>query len=691
MPQHIAMNESTNSTAMRWRFTVNMRILAMLSLHSEWRVWRMREQPACRVSRDRARAHHRTENPATPSARGYTSTLPRCLLATLAALLLPTSAPLAGAQPPRDEPPPARAVDAPPEADAAMRAYRTLRGWLDEWSVPARPEPAALPSCVGAAVILRLDGRVLGRGTAALPNELAALDRDEHAGGGGGPVWQAFLEAFSEADRRLPVSRDVLRSDRARELGRRVTVSLELGGPVIPITADTFDDLDALLAPGLDGVSVRVDRQVRAFFPGAMLASGLTPAAAARQLIVGLTGRPEAALESLAVLREKSKITLARFRSTHLAQGIEGDEPRFLARGTRSVSLGEVDSLTKLNTFAVRTARHLAARFPTPDATGHIELARVVGIRRPWMADDPEEPASMVQRAVAVMALRQHAARTRSAPAGEYDPIDAAIQHGLASLLAPDEPARFKGDDPVMAAAVILAAHDAAIDPTWRPTYDSAAEVLRRALPSLIEPRGGAALPPGASAFVAYAAALLNLPDAQPLVRRLFRDTAPDQLVAHMPWLGWAEARLANDGPLPAAAALTDLRQRLWTAQISAFTRDPDEADLLGGIVFSTAARPLPTWHTARALAFIASALPDPRLTPTADRPREIARLLQGVRFLRQLASDDASSWMESRPTTAAGGIRAAPWDPAMPIDATSMTLLTLNHTISSLEQAAGK
>ncbi|MFN7440371.1 MAG: hypothetical protein ACK5TV_09295, partial [Phycisphaerales bacterium] len=107
---------------------------------------------------------------------------------------------------------------------------------------------------------------------------------------------------------------------------------------------------------------------------------------------------------------------------------------------------------------------------------------------------------------------------------------------------------------------------------------------------------------------------------------------------------------------------------------------------LVGGIVFTKSRNPLPTWQAARPIAFIATMLGDPRLTAPDERSRELVRLLTSLRFLRQLQADDSTAWMQALPGSARGGIRSAPWDQRMPVDATAITLMAITESIRSLD-----
>jgi hypothetical protein len=78
--------------------------------------------------------------------------------------------------------------------------------------------------------------------------------------------------------------------------------------------------------------------------------------------------------------------------------------------------------------------------------------------------------------------------------------------------------------------------------------------------------------------------------------------------------------------------------------------------------------------------------LGDQRLTEDAEVPQETMRLLESLRFLRQLTADEAECHMYKDPAKALGGVRNSLFDQRMPPEATAMTLLAVCETIKSLE-----
>jgi len=77
-----------------------------------------------------------------------------------------------------------------------------------------------------------------------------------------------------------------------------------------------------------------------------------------------------------------------------------------------------------------------------------------------------------------------------------------------------------------------------------------------------------------------------------------------------------------------------------------------------------------------------AAMLGDPALTPEGERPRELARLLPTLRFLRQLSAGEAESRLYPNPERASGAVRLALWDQRQPPEATAMTLIAVTETV---------
>ncbi len=258
--------------------------------------------------------------------------------------------------------------------------------------------------------------------------------------------------------------------------------------------------------------------------------------------------------------------------------------------------------------------------------------------------------------------------------------------------LALVEPGEIEPSDDGVAAAVawvVLARLGAEADEDLQPFFASCGSMLAEHAAA----ERGEAMPGVAGAVLVWAMAEragLTGQDRDVAVRdlrALYTTTRPGGLVGLMPWLGWAELRLAGDGPVLAGAALRQVREQVWQHQLTIADTGLADRDLVGGIIFTQGAASLPTWTTARPAALCATMLGDPRLTTVAEASGEVVRLIGAMRFLMQLSAREAESAFLPRADLARGGIREAVWSPHQPPEASAMTLLTVCEFLRSVER----
>ncbi len=557
-----------------------------------------------------------------------------------------------------------------------MAAYREVDSWVRAWRVPESDPAVAVPGCAGVHVQLRLDGVLIGRGqsmSAEGASCAAALAR-------------AAREAMELAQSRMLLPNDATRDAALAGYAQRVTVSLELAGPIVVFEPRTWEEAEIMLAPGLDGVAVRIVPEraapgpIEAAFPSLMMASGALPHRTLGGLCAKVIGEggAAAALEPPAVIRTRHALRMYRFRTTHLAQCEPGGAPMFLHRGARLIEQSEITA-AELHRMAESMAAHL---------------------RRAVEGDLPHESA-----ALAALALRRHAGG--SAASDQQRASARAAEAAISKLAA-------KATELSEAAALlalIAESHEFGLPAPELPGpwLDRHARLSAR-LALGNQPPGdllGRAPGPvrGLYALTLALYPMLATPTGSTYdqsresarvdssIRALLAATPQGELVAHMPWLGWAELELARrrqtaDGKpadIPSAIALREMRRQVWEHAISAADAD-DAPDFAGGIVFTRGRSPLPTWQSVRPLVFIAAMLRDPRLTDPPERMSELVKLLEAVRFIRQLQADDSIGWMSPDPAAAVGGVRAAPWDFTLPPDATSLSLLLVTEAIRSID-----
>lgn len=588
--------------------------------------------------------------------------------------------------------------DSPAPADV-MAAYRRVEGWVRSLSPPPATDEG-VAGASGACVTLRFGGVVVGRGVS-----MGEGDDESEA------VARAAGRAIAQARERLPVERDAMREEALLDAARAIAIDLQVAHALTPLLGETFDDAGLEAGAGLEGVAVRAGDRVRAYFPGLMLSTNTAPG----ESLIAASADLDLPRDELARLKREHGVVAYRFGVTHLAQPGPGEEPVFLFRGGRVVALTEVNA-ANLRRFASGIAAHLqtrlAQRTTGAGADGvERETPGLLGDYEPWR--DAYEPllATPAQRALAAFAA------FRFARSGGVDPGAAAraSRFGwtiLDDIARADSSGAEGGSDAAGSGLTLLALAHAPPRPAEMPRMD--APPLRSALAARCIERATRALrprtpdephaepvPPPARALLACALARVagaahapdNAPElrarAEEAVRALFRDATPASLPNLMPWLGWAElALLARGEPIPTAPALLEMRDLLWEHQVSPADAGVDAPDLVGGIVFTASRSPLPGWQAARPLAFAATMLADPRLTPPDRRPAEAARLVTSLRFLMQLGVDARAAHMFRDRERSVGGVREAPWNQRMTIEASAMTLLAACEAIDAFGAA---
>lgn len=533
---------------------------------------------------------------------------------------------------------------AAPTPAEAIDAFKAAERWLREGAAP--PDASLGAGWTGVRVVARVAGQVVGRGQ-------ALMGTGQDGAGEAGPLIASLRACRGELARRAPDAAGEDASARARALASAAEIELEIAHALTPIPPGDLATLGADLRPGLDGVAVRLGGRIDALFPGELLTMGLDPERAPGVLMARLTGEPSMGLLSAERLASEHGAVVYRFASTHLAQPGPGAPPMFLHRGGRVVEAASLDRAS-LSSFE----RALSARLEAE--------VRIVLERTP-PGVPPEDPDVWL----AGVALARGAEGS--------DGVGALLERARA---------RGPGGDAARALAIAMLVHAQAPMPAWA---DGTLSAWRRDLRSGAE----GALEDPASDLRLWALALSSegagRREVAAWVRARMERVPPGMLAGSMPFLGWAarETRGPEDLADPAGERLLAMRTLVWAHQLGPGDLSPEDRDLLGGVVFTASARPRPTWHTARPLAFLAGAVTDPGMTEPGARIAELSRVLRSTRFLRQLAADEsamAASWSGAAPWA----VRAAPWDQRQPLAAGALTLVTLRETMGAIDALAG-
>lgn len=568
----------------------------------------------------------------------------------------------------------------PVSAASALAAFSTMTGWIEAGAID-EAGAAGFPAVPLATVVLRQDGAAM-----------ASAQVTEGANAVAGEVLlRAFREAWSRAEKFVPRRGDALDAARRETFLSRVTLDVEMSGPLVPMGDDEFFTLDAdplrllrpRLNPGVEGIAARSGRFAHAVTPARMLREGIDPGAALAEVLKRSSGDEGGGLRPLAVLR-KEGVALLRFRCTHIAQFAPGEPGRFLERGGRVVELSDVGEIAAMADLATGMAEHLLSRrWPGVEPLG------VRGDYNPVAGDHDPTVAPALEQALVIAALRR-AGQTRALPEASRTRFARAALE-LAVQLADVDPTRElpATETPVSAAATAWALSG------WAEA-EAGPEVVGLARASGLAAVAGfngdgtfaEGVPVGAYGLVALGLVSAGEASGGAAVRAAFSASPGGALVSQMPYLYWAERRLAGDGAaLPSAAALRDLRDAALRLMLREADVDPSDRDLIGGLVLSGGTSPLPTSQSLRPICVVAAMLGDPTLTRRDgdDFAGLVIRQVEMTRFIGQLAARPAEGHMYRRPGAALGGVRLSVWDQRMPTEATVLGLFSLCETLDAL------
>ncbi len=541
----------------------------------------------------------------------------------------------------RDEPIAPALPTAPvliPKVDDALHAYADVDRALRSWSPPEKLSGAFR----GASVQLRLDGEVVGRGK-------AITDTD------GDALTPALRAAMREARERLKLPPDALEFERLRESAGRMLLSLEVAGELVPISPGSFSELDESLSPAVVGVAARRGDATAGVFPLEMLAFGQTASGAMHSCVSKVTGDPALVLHPVLgtpgrIARDHA-VSYSKFRTVQVVQTDVGAKPLVVHRGMLMYPRSRL-TMAELAAWETGLLGHMTERLKDPDV-------------------------ALADRALSVLAICESALDERAARTAVEG-----LRHAATTAGTPD-----MGESAIF---LIAAAHarerlgDASLGESL---YAAACrKVLAGVRP--LDGAWAAAVPQSLRGMIVYALiadgeAERERRTAEPLLRAVYRDAGAGGVIGHMPWVGWAEVKLAGGGAVKAAQALRDARDLLLEAQFTEERAGEDDADMTGGLVF--AGKRLPTWDSARPLALLADMACDSRFTDEKERLVQVGRVMRTLRFLRQLTVDESSAWLYSE-RGARWGVRGAAWEKPQPLPASAMTLLALARMRKGLE-----
>jgi hypothetical protein len=525
-----------------------------------------------------------------------------------------------------------------PSANDAVQAWVAVRTWMNDGETPNSQDEAArleLENTTAVGVILRLDGRVVGRGIDPSGDELA--------------VRRAFGRAMSQAlgDR---VIGGLPEPWNARP-GRRLCLELELAGPRTPLVGGTLAAAARRLTPGVDGVAIGRGDDVAVALPGRSLSTGTADGLGGTLIrLLDELGLPP---RDLPELRRLDTIRLERFSTFRLGQASPDDPPSPRSRLGDHVPRRSLTAETLMELQSLLADR--IRRWQAPPDPGNPAAPRL------WLGDfDPIAGShSPVEAELGARLLAIRALATVDVDGGE---VPTPTELGEAAM-----------SPQTVDLALLASRHDPTSARLWLDHLERESEVLR---------------PTTAESAARRAAALGSLgTDLVPTER--FDDAHADawaaskglaDILGAFDWLCLAEQfwweRHREIGAR--VESLRAVRSALLARQIE----DPS-SDLDGSIPIRAGNDEVSDSRCIRLLLGMAAlqGIPD----EDAAAQDRAARGLSGlIRFVRQLqvTPEEAADLPAGR--QALFGIQAGPADPRQPLPATAMAVLALDLLIPS-------
>jgi len=364
------------------------------------------------------------------AANAFAAALAMCCISASAAT---PPGPAAAATPPNT---PAAASSRPSEADA-LAAYLAARAWLDADALPSEDSPqarVALTGVTAACVLLRLDGRLVASGEAALPTAtLTAASANDQGVLLRRAVGRAVAKALSDS---------TIASVRAAvgdKVTARLSLEVELAGPVRPLIGRTIAEASLRVAAGDEGIALlRADRCYRAY-PSRLLAADIAsrPDRAITALILE-AGLP---VKDLNAFTADERVSLGRFDTIRLRADSPAALPSTVTRAGRVIETFEI-SPGRLRAMSAQLASRLAGQVVAREPGDSAKGVALLGTLNPT-ADAYAPPfATARDSALGALALAAAArsaeipAATRARAQAQSDALVRSLADSLAGSLA---------------------------------------------------------------------------------------------------------------------------------------------------------------------------------------------------------------------------------------------------------------
>lgn len=581
----------------------------------------------------------------------------------------------------------------PPPAASVLNAWIECRKYVDIGEIPSNSAGFSSPVTWSAVVILRKEGRVIGVGN--------SLEND--------PIRGALGRALADARQRM----DKLGGEPTAINWEQITLELEVGSKPEPLIGGTYLEASREIEPALDGIAVRRGSTWATAHPAVLQA--LNAAAAPDQTLLSLVMQLGLPARDLNEIPATERVGLYSFEVTRIVQPALTMLPTFVNRGSRleptpspseSVQCAQSATDEMLKWFE-RSMIH-ASKGSDSQPAGEQRALQSLGLRGDYLpAEDKDDSinAAPTEQSLAAFAIARYATLNS---ADEQKALRARTV-ALGILTALYDVSEIEKDplaDPKTIAWIVLASLELEIhgdhlkeSPAGVALYENAKALLAKMVAADVKNAVILRGDPLEQSLAAAALASLDsagkpLVDHAELVKAIdqcWNGNSRSQIVGILGWLLLADQKL---GPVPEnhAAIARSARAALSHVQIgvhdgadsSTINRVPP--DLVGAFSLSGYASKGATAQTARPGFALALMMRDPNLTPVGEQYRARSMQIGVVRFLRQLAYDDVSSYLSRNPQRTLGAIRTAPWDSRVAVAGNAMALLCLEESVISIK-----
>ncbi|MBX3355280.1 MAG: hypothetical protein KF724_06245 [Phycisphaeraceae bacterium] len=601
---------------------------------------------------------------------------------------------------------PHSALSEPPSLEEAIGAWIEARAWIDSMEAPVRPSVApdpgarrapggarpeggavAEPADHGAtAVVIRLRGRVVGTG----------IDF--------GPPGDQLRRAVAQALER--VLRDdmvhlIPREDRG-ELGRMLALELEIASAPEPMPGRGLGQITTRYQPALDAIALR--RGDRWVWSMPSVAQASNTANDVVRSCVALLQELGVDARDLPARELPESMAFYRAATRRLAQRQPADAPFEVIRGREVIPVSALGPVGRI-AFAEAMAQFLSAHVarPSPDAPPETRQLGQLGLRgdyRPHLDFHRTLVAPPRDQGVAAWALALFA----TMPEASSDARGRSIATARELLTALESVSDVELDPVESPAAVAFALmadellRGASEQPS--PMTDAFRDRLRDALRARLREDAGA---DGSKAMELAAAALLESRGAgviptEELNSLLDSAWAPGEagaIVGNLPWLLMAERALGAFRNPERGARILDrvapIRLALLRSQLGVGGPEEGAPDLAGGFALSSATGTYANAQSARPTLALAIMLGEPLLDGDLALDDAMRSQLMALRFLRQLAVDERSSYAFRDRSRVTGGLTESLWDSTQPMAATATALAAVVESERALRAAASR